>query len=234
MLALVFTYGAFFATLVIITQWLQSSLGYTATRPGYAMAWNGVAAVFMAPVAAILSQKMDPRILVSGGILWLAATSLIRVVWWTSGADFWTLALPQLIQGAGMPFFFVPLTTLALGAVNQNEVASAAGLMNFLRTMSGAVATAIGVTMWENGAQTTRDTLTGVLNGTGATMQSLQSRGFSVEQSRQFVSQLVDGQAIAITTINLFELFAALFVGAALIIWLAPKPKHAVALGEAH
>jgi DHA2 family multidrug resistance protein len=233
-LALVFTYGVFFATLVIIPQWLQSSLGYTATWAGYAMAWNGVAAVFMAPVAAILSQKMDPRILVSGGILWLAATSLIRVVWWTSGADFWTLALPQLIQGAGMPFFFVPLTTLALGAVEANEVASAAGLMNFLRTMSGAIATAIGVTMWENGAQTTRDTLTGVLNGTGSTMHTLQSRGLSVEQSRQFVSQLVDSQAIAITTINLFELFAAIFVGAAVIIWLAPKPKHAVALGEAH
>jgi DHA2 family multidrug resistance protein len=198
------------------------------------MAWNGVAAVFLAPVAAMLSQKVDPRILVSGGILWLAGTSLIRVVWWTTGADFWTLALPQLIQGAGMPFFFVPLTTLALGAVEENEVASAAGLMNFLRTMSGAVATAIGVTMWENGAQSTRDTLTGVLHGTGATMQSLQSRGLTAEQSRQFVSQLVDGQAIAVTTVNLFELFAAIFVGAALIIWLAPKPKHAVALGEAH
>ncbi|MGN6850512.1 MAG: DHA2 family efflux MFS transporter permease subunit [Sphingomicrobium sp.] len=233
-LALVFTYGAFFVTLVIIPQWLQSQLGYTATWAGYAMAWNGVAAVFMAPAAAILSQKVDPRILVSGGILWLAATSLIRVVWWTSGADFWTLALPQLIQGAGMPFFFVPLTTLALGAVEENEVASAAGLMNFLRTMSGAVATAIGVTMWENGAQSTRDTLTGVLHGTGSTMQVLQSRGFSVEQSRAFVSQLVDSQAIAITTVNLFELFAAIFVGAAAIIWLAPKPAHAVDLAAGH
>jgi DHA2 family multidrug resistance protein len=233
-LALVFTYGAFFVTLVIIPQWLQSQLGYTATWAGYAMAWNGVAAVFMAPVAAVLSQKVDPRILVSGGILWLAATSLIRVVWWTSGADFWTLALPQLIQGAGMPFFFVPLTTLALGAVEENEVASAAGLMNFLRTMSGAVATAIGVTMWENGAQSTRDTLTGVLHGTGSTMQVLQSRGFSVEQSRAFVSQLVDSQAIAITTVNLFELFAAIFVGAAAIIWLAPKPTHAVDLAAGH
>jgi DHA2 family multidrug resistance protein len=233
-LALVFTYGAFFVTLVIIPQWLQSQLGYTATWAGYAMAWNGVAAVFMAPVAAVLSQKIDPRILVSGGILWLAATSLIRVVWWTSGADFWTLALPQLIQGAGMPFFFVPLTTLALGAVEENEVASAAGLMNFLRTMSGAVATAIGVTMWENGAQSTRDTLTGVLHGTGSTMQVLQSRGFSVEQSRAFVSQLVDSQAIAITTVNLFELFAAIFVGAAAIIWLAPKPTHAVDLAAGH
>jgi DHA2 family multidrug resistance protein len=232
--ALVFTYGAFFASLVVIPQWLQSSLGYTATWAGYATAWNGVAAVFMAPVAAILSQKVDPRLLVSGGILWLAVTSLTRVFWWTSGADFWTLALPQLIQGAGMPFFFVPLTTLALGAVDDDEVASAAGLMNFLRTMSGAVATAIGVTMWENGAQRARDNLSAIMGGTQSTMSTLQAHGLGVEQSRQYVSQLLDGQANAVSTVNLFELFAAIFVVAATIIWLAPKPKHAIAPGAGH
>jgi DHA2 family multidrug resistance protein len=233
-LALTFTYGAFFASLVIIPQWLQSSLGYTATWAGWATATNGMSALLMAPVAAMLSQKVDPRILVSGGIVWLAVTSLTRVFWWTSGADFWTLALPQLIQGAGMPFFFIPVTTLALGAVDDDEVASAAGLMNFLRTMSGAVATAIGVTMWENGAQRARDTLSGTLNDTQSSMQVLQAHGFGVEQSRQFVSQLVDAQANAITTVNLFELFAAIFLGAAAIIWLAPKPKHAVNPGAAH
>ena len=232
--ALVFTYGAFFASLVVIPQWLQTSLGYTATWAGYATAFNGVAAVFMAPVAAILSQKVDPRILVSGGILWLAVTSLTRVFWWTSGADFWTLAIPQLIQGAGMPFFFVPLTTLALGAVEEDEVASAAGLMNFLRTMSGAVATAVGVTMWENGGQSARDALTSTLNGAQGTMATLQAHGFGVDQSRQYVSQLVDAQANAVSTVNLFELFAAVFVVAATIIWLAPKPKHAVALDAGH
>ena len=232
--ALVFTYGAFFASLVIIPQWLQTSLGYTATWAGYATAWNGVAAVFMAPVAAILSQKMDPRLLVSGGILWLAVTSLIRVFWWTSGSDFWTLAIPQLIQGAGMPFFFVPLTTLALGAVDEDEVASAAGLMNFLRTMSGAIATAVGVTMWENGGQSARDSLSATLNGTGSAMATLQAHGLGYEQSRQYISQLVDSQANAISTVNIFELFAAVFVVAATIIWLAPKPKHAVAAGAGH
>ena len=233
-LALMFTYGAFFASLVIIPQWLQSSLGYTATWAGWATATNGMSALVMAPVAAILSQKVDPRILVSGGIVWLAVTSLTRVLWWTSDADFWTLALPQLIQGAGMPFFFIPVTTLALGAVDDDEMASAAGLMNFLRTMSGAVATAIGVTMWENGAQNARDTLSGVLNNTQSNMAVLQSHGFGVEQSRAFISQLVDSQANAITTINLFELFAAIFLGAAAIIWLAPKPRHAVDPGAAH
>jgi DHA2 family multidrug resistance protein len=232
--ALVFTFGTFFASIVVIPMWLQSSLGYTATWAGYATAWNGVAAVFMAPVAAILSQKVDPRILVSGGILWLAVTSLTRVFWWTGNADFWTIAIPQLIQGAGMPFFFVPLTTLALGAVEESEVASAAGVMNFLRTMAGAVATAIGVTMWENGQQSARSQLTDVLHGTSTTMQTLQARGFSVEQSRQFVSQLVDGQATAVSTVQMFAMCAVIFVGSATIIWLAPKPKRAVDMSAAH
>jgi DHA2 family multidrug resistance protein len=233
-IALVFAYGTFFASLVVIPQWLQSSLGYTATWAGYATAFNGVAAVMMAPIVAKLSTKMDERILVSFGILWLGATSLIRVFWWTSGADFWTLALPQLIQGAGMPFFFVPLTTLALGAVEEDEVASAAGVMNFLRTMSGAVGTAIVTTMWYDGAQSKRAQLSGVLNGAQATMQSLQMHGFTPDQSRQFLSNVVDGQSYALATGSAFVTAAITFAAAATIVWLAPRPKHAVAAGHAH
>lgn len=233
-IALVFAYGTFFASLVVIPQWLQGTLGYTATWAGYATAFNGVAAVMMAPVVAKLSEKVDPRLLVSFGVLWLGATSLIRVFWWTSDADFWTLALPQLIQGAGMPFFFVPLTSLALGAVEESEVASAAGVMNFLRTMSGAVATAIATTVWYDGAQATRAELSGVLNGAQQTMQSLQMHGYSVEQSRQVVSNLVDGQATALATGSIFTTAAIVFAAAASIVWLAPRPKHAVAAGHAH
>jgi DHA2 family multidrug resistance protein len=232
--ALVFAYGTFFASLVVIPQWLQSSLGYTATWAGYATAFNGVAAVMMAPIVAKLSTKMDERLLVSFGILWLGGTSLIRVFWWTSGADFWTLAIPQLVQGAGMPFFFVPLTTLALGAVREDEVASAAGVMNFLRTMSGAIGTAIVTTMWYDGAQSKRAQLSGVLNGAQATMQSLQTHGFTAEQSRQFLSNLVDGQSNALSTGSVFVTAAITFAAAASIVWLAPRPKHAVAAGHAH
>jgi len=233
-IALVFAYGTFFASLVVIPQWLQGALGYTATWAGYATAFNGVAAVMMAPVVAKLSEKVDPRLLVSFGVLWLGVTSLIRVFWWTSDADFWTLALPQLIQGAGMPFFFVPLTSLALGAVEESEVASAAGVMNFLRTMSGAIATAIATTVWYDGAQATRAELSGVLNGAQQTMQSLQMHGYTVEQSRQVVSNLVDGQATALATGSIFTTAAIVFAAAASIVWLAPRPKHAVAAGHAH
>jgi DHA2 family multidrug resistance protein len=232
--ALVFAYGTFFASLVVIPQWLQGSMGYTATWAGYATAFNGVAAVLMAPVVAKLSTRVDPRLLVSFGILWLGGTSLLRTLWWTSGADFWTLALPQLIQGAGMPFFFIPLTTLALGAVEIEETASAAGVMNFLRTMAGAVATAIVTTLWYDNGQGIRSELSGVLNQPGALMDKLQAGGFSLEQSRLIISQLVDKESVALATGEIFVIASVVFAAAASIIWLAPRPKHAVDNSLAH
>ena len=108
------------------------------------------------------------------------------------------------------------------------------GVMNFLRTMSGAIATAIGTTMWYDGAQNLRAQLSGVLNGASATMQSLQAHGYTVEQSRQVISNLVDGQATALATGSVFVTAAIVFAAAASIIWLAPRPKHAVAAGQAH
>ena len=232
--ALVFAFGTFFASIVVIPLWLQGAMGYTATWAGYATAFNGVAAVVMAPVVAKLSTRVDPRILVSFGILWLGATSLIRTVWWTSDADFWTLALPQLIQGVGMPFFFIPLTTLALGAVEPEETASAAGVMNFLRTMAGAVATAIATTMWYDGAQVTRAELTGILHQPQAAIDGLAARGFSIEQARLIVSQLVDREAVALATGHIFTIAALVFAAAASIIWLAPRPAHAVDTSQVH
>ena len=65
-------------------------------------------------------------------------------------------------------------------------------------------------------------------------MQALQARGLTAEQSRQFISQLVDSQATAISTVSLFSLAAVIFLGSAAIIWLAPKPKHAVAMDAGH
>lgn len=234
MIALVFAYGTFFASLVIIPQWLQGAMGYTATWAGYATAFNGVAAVIMAPIVAKRMEKVDPRRLVFIGVLWLGATSLLRVFWWSSGSDFWTLALPQLIQGAGMPFFFIPLTTIALGAVDEEETASAAGVMNFLRTMSGAVGVALSNTLWYDGAQEKRDTLSGTLNNAQGMMDQLTAGGFTTEQARLIISQMVDKEAVALATGQTFVIAAIIFAAAASIIWFAPRPTRVVDTSAAH
>jgi MFS transporter, DHA2 family, multidrug resistance protein len=230
--SLAFAFGTFFSSAVIIPQWLQTSMGYTATYAGYATAFTGVAAVIMSPIVAKLSTKADPRALVCFGILWLGVTSLLRVHW-NSQADFWSLAFPQMLQGIGMPFFFIPLTTLALGSVRPEETASAAGVMAFLRTMAGAIATSISTTAWDDSARTSRSELVSKLN-TDDTVNALTAQGFSLDQARNVIAQLVDKEAFALATSHIFLISAGVFVAAAMIIWLTPRPKRAVGMGAAH
>lgn len=231
-LSLSFAFGTFFASAVIIPQWLQTSMGYTATYAGYATAFTGVAAVIMSPIVAKMSTRVDPRALVCFGILWLGFTSLLRVHW-NSQADFWSLALPQMLQGFGMPFFFIPLTTLALGSVEPKETASAAGVMAFLRTMAGAIGTSIATTAWDDNARVARSELVSKLNTDGTT-NALAAQGFSLDQTRGLIAQLVDKEAFALATSHIFLLSAFIFAGAAMIIWLTPRPHRAVAAGAAH
>jgi DHA2 family multidrug resistance protein len=231
-LALAFAFGTFFTSAVIIPQWLQSSLGYTATWAGYVTAFNGVSAVIASPIVARLSTRYDPRALVCFGILWLGFTSLLRVHW-TSGAAFWTLALPQLLQGIGIPFFFIPVTTIGLAAVKPEETASAAGLMSFLRTMSAAIATSVATTSWDDNARVARSELVSKLN-TDTTTTALHAAGFGMGQARGLIEQFVDKESMALATDHLFLISAGVFGIAASLIWLAPRPTRRIAPGAAH
>lgn len=231
-LAMALSYGAFFSTLVIIPQWLQSSLGYTATWSGYTTALVGVFAVMLSPVVGRLVGKWDVRAMVCFGVLWLGITAILRTHW-TSGANYWTLAFPQLLQGIGMPFFFIPLNTLALAAVRPNETASAAGLLAFVRTMAGAIGTSLSTSMWDDQARVARNEQVSQLHDQAATA-ALSAQGFSLDQIRVAVEQLVTKEALAVATTHVFMICAVGFFISAGIIWLAPRPRRAVDASAAH
>ena len=231
--AISLAYGIFFASVVIIPQYLQSSLGYTATQAGYVTAFMGLLAVVMSPIVAWLTTKTDPRILGSFGIAWFGLAALMRTQW-TSGADFYALALPQFVQGFGVAFFFIPITSIALGGLKPAEIASAAGVMTFLRTLAGAVCASIGTSMWETQARVSRTGLAGSLNGADQVARQLQSHGLTLEQARAAVSRMVDQESVSVATDHIFFIAAMAFFFAATLIWLAPRPRADVDLSGAH
>lgn len=221
------TYAAFFSSVVLIPLFLQTNLGYTATWSGYATAFVGVMAVIMSPVAAGLGGRFDTRILVSFGVLWLGAISLLRTGWATQ-IDFFTLALPQFLQGIGMPFFFIGTTLLALGSVRPDQTASAAGIQNFMRTLSGAIATSIVQTLWETQTRVQRAELVNVINPEKVLSV------FPGKQGQLALDRLVEIEAVTLATNRIFLGSAGLFLFAAMLIWLAPKPKGKADLSAAH
>ena len=225
-------FGAYFAGIVIIPQWLQTSMGYTATDAGILTAFTAMAALMAAPIAARLTGRVDPRIMISGALFWLGLMTLWRAHW-TSSIDFWSMAAPQFIQGFAMPFFMIPLTTLTLGSVRPDETASAAGLQNFLRTMALAIATSLVLTGWGNGQRVSRSEIAGTLQPAD-TQAQLSAMGMSFEQARQVISNLVDQEALAIAVDHVFFLSALVLFLATAIVWLAPKPTGPVDTSAAH
>lgn len=224
-------FGAFFATVVLVPLWLQSYMGYNATWSGFVGASTGVLAVVAAPFAAMMAQKFDPRKLVFFGVLWLGICTYARS-FGTTDMTAWQIAWPMLLQGIGMPFFFIPLTTLALASVDEEEAASAAGLMSFLRTLSGAFATSIVTTAWENKATEFRNDLTA--SAIPENFNQMISDNQTSSTSLALLDNIIQSQAIMLSTNYVLLIASFTFVFAAAAIWLAPKPTRKVEMMGGH
>lgn len=224
LIAMALGFGGMFAMIVLVPLWMQSVVGYTASEAGHAMAFVGVFAVLMAPVAGKAFDRFDPRILITAGMLWLVMTSLLRSQWNTDGT-FWDYAMPQILQGFGMPFFFIGLMMFSLSAVPMSEVASAAGLLSFMRTVAGAAGTALSTSMWDSASREARANLAGSLNGADGAMAQMQAAGMEPEQARGVIERLVEAQAATIGSNHVFLVSAIVLFIAAWLVWLAPRPQ---------
>lgn len=223
-------FASFFAVNVLTPLWLQSFMGYTATTAGLVTAWTGVFAFFVAPLAAGLSAKVDPRRLIFFGVLWMGIVTAWRTVA-TTDMGYWDIALPLMLMGLGLPFFFIPTTGLALASVEPHEMDNAAGLMNFLRTLSGAAAVSLVNTAWENGTTRQHAELVGITDRSGEVVRGLEQSGMSPAAVLQTLDNLVTSQSVMLATNLIMGVIAIGFVLAASAIWLAPKPTRVVEPG---
>ena len=224
-------FGGFFAANVLTPLWLQSYMGYTSTWAGLATAWTGLLAIFMAPIAGMLMTKVDPRRLVCFGMLWIGAVSIWRMGA-TTDMTFWQVSVPLMLMGLGLPFFFLPITAHALASVDESETASAAGQMNFLRTLSGAFATSIATTAWESNTSAAHAELAGQVDLSGETTRSLLDSGMDMESVRNVLDGMTQGQSVMLATNELMATCAAAFCVAALLIWLAPRGARVVDMSK--
>ena len=221
-------YGSMFGANVLTPLWLQSYMGYTSTWAGMTTAWSGTTAVLMALIAGMLmAKKLDPRRMVFIGLMWIAAVMLLRT-YVTMDVTYWQIAIPLILMGFGMPFFFVPLTALSLGSVEEHETASAAGLQNFLRTMSGAVTTSLVTTAWDDNTVVAHAELAGLTDQSGETLRTLAASGMSQDAAVSQLNNLVQSQSVIIATNQLMFVVAVAFAIAAFAIWLAPRPSRAI------
>ncbi|MBS0493687.1 MAG: DHA2 family efflux MFS transporter permease subunit [Proteobacteria bacterium] len=229
-------YAIFFGNVVLLPLWLQQYMGYTATLAGELMAPVGFLAMILSPIVGKSIAKVDPRRYATVAFFIFALVLWMRSRFATT-ADFTTIMIPTIVQGAAVAFFFVPLVTLTLSEIPPARVPAASGLSNFMRITAGALGTSVTTTLWERRATLAHANLIEQLHsGYGPlndTLQKLQALGLSPEQALAQVERLVTQQAFTLAANDVNWASALLFLALVPLVWLAHPMRGSAGGAEA-
>jgi DHA2 family multidrug resistance protein len=229
-------FACFFGATVVFPLFLQTTAGYTATWAGLATAPVGIIGLFLMPVVGATLHKMNLRIAVTFGF-----TVLAGCMYWfstlNSTASFMQMAEPRLFQGIGLAFFFMPLQQIMLSDVDGAHLASAAGLSNFMRNISGSMATAGSIWLWSDRSDMHHVMLTQHVVA-GANWDAYSGRlgelGVSGTAALVQAEGVVMQQAQTMGANDVFLVFTLLLTIAMPVIWLARPPFRMMGSGGGH
>jgi DHA2 family multidrug resistance protein len=220
-------FALFFASIIILPLWLQTQMGYTSQWAGYSIAPGGVFAVLLAPFVGRAIGRFDPRKLATIGFIVFAVVAFWRASF-TTGADFRTIALPQLLQGVGIAFFFTPLISINLGGIPQARIASASGLQNFMRMMAGSFGASIAIAAWDNRRfmhhSRLAEHVSPYSDATRELMDKLGAAGLSPEQVHAQLERTVSSQAYMLATNDIFWVVGCVFLALIAVLWTTRPP----------
>jgi DHA2 family multidrug resistance protein len=144
---LIFMFGiGIYSTVTVLPLFYQELLGYTAFTAGLVVAPRGIGAIMGMPIIGYLSNKADPRYLLTFGFVTFGLTTLYfgNV---TLDISPTTLLFPILITGFGLSFVFVPISTAAYGTLRNDQIGNASGLFNLMRNVGGSIGISIAQTL---------------------------------------------------------------------------------------
>ena len=147
-----------YGTIALLPLFLQTLLGYPALQSGLAVSPRGFGSIVSMIIVGRLVGKIDGRYLIMFGFAVLAYSThvlaglnlniaSIDVVW------------PNIINGFAMGFVFVPLTTMSMGTLQNEQIGNASGIYNLMRNTGGSIGIAMMTTFLARGAQSHQATM---------------------------------------------------------------------------
>ena len=141
-----------YASLAILPQFLQSMMGYTAFLSGFSMMPRGLGSMTATIICAFIADKVDKRLLVCLGLLFLGSAGLF-FGFLNLQISSMNIMIPNYIMGLGMGFSMVPIINLSMETLANHQMTNASGLQNLLKNIGSAIGTSLVATMLTRFAQ---------------------------------------------------------------------------------
>jgi DHA2 family multidrug resistance protein len=219
---------------------LQNDLRMTAQQTGIALLPGAIATAVSMGVVGRLTNRFDPRILITiGALIFAYAAWQLAHVTGQSGRDdfFW----PLINRGLGLGLMFVPLTTVTLAELTSQELPQGTGLYNFFRQLGGSfgiagIATLLGrytaelrqvlgdhIAMGDPTATARVNALTNAMVARGADVWTARQRALTL------IDHQVAAQASVIAYSRIYILSAVLILGLIPLLLLVRQTRGSAA-----
>jgi MFS transporter, DHA2 family, multidrug resistance protein len=186
-----------FGTTVMIPQFVQTLLGYTAEQAGLVISPGGLMVMAMMPIVGFLVTRVDPRWMIVYGFT-ISALALFTMLNLNLGVSYGYIAMLRVFQAAGLAFLFIPINTLSYTGIPMTKNNDVSGLTNLARNIGGSVGTAFVVTMLARRQQFHQNRLGSWIAGSSGNLQSqVDSLGRYLMEHGGRAGSLAQGKALA-------------------------------------
>ena len=225
-------YGSSF----LLPLFLGQIANYTPMQIGEVIMWAGLPQLFIMPVAAKLSTKVDNRLLCSIGLGLFGVSCLMNAgMDATTGYD--QLLWSQVVRALGQPFVMLTLSNFAMQGVAPKDMSSASSLFNMTRNLGGSVGIALLATALTNrehfhsarigesvstlaaATQARLDQLTAAFTSSGIDAAT------AAQQAIAAVDRIVRREAYVMAYNDGFVIMGAVLLSCIGVLWFADKVK---------
>lgn len=219
-----------FSSLVLMPQFLQTQLGYTAELAGFVLSGGGLVLLLMMPVMGQLTTKVQARYLIAAGWLTLSLAMLYSTKRIDLLISFNSATVLRIVQVLGLGFLFVPITLAAYVGIPPEKTNAVAGLANFMRNIGSSVGTSMVTTIVARRSQYHQTILVGYTSAGNQNLQNtidgltarLTHAGLGVHEAQsQAYARIYQNVQAQSTTLAYIDTFWILCVISALMFFLS-------------
>jgi DHA2 family multidrug resistance protein len=235
-MAMFFLGFVLYASTVLIPQFLQELLGYTAQLAGMALSPGGAVIMCMMPVVGILVSKLDTRILITFGCI-VSASALFLMAGWDLQLDYGHAVRARMLQSFGLAFLFIPINVAAFAYVPREKSNMGTGIINLARNIGASVGIATVTTMLDRRTQFHQARLMEGVNDYSASyhnmLNGLQTKlvaagstmAHASAQAHGMIYNTVQRQAVMLAFIDNFKMLGVVFFSIIPVLLLMRKPR---------
>jgi DHA2 family multidrug resistance protein len=141
-----------YATLALLTPYLQVLMNYPVVTAGVALAPRGAGTMLAMLICGRLVGKVSTRLLVSIGFA-ATAYALYEMTGWTPDIAESTIIGVGFIQGLSIGFVFVPLSTLTFATLPTELRTQATGIYSLMRNIGSAIGISVTGALLQSNTQ---------------------------------------------------------------------------------